>query len=89
MQPDQTGSDEQAVTSALPDILAIIESAKARGGIEGLRKFIAKMLPESEESEVAEAADVALEIIESIPIFLARAPRGSGAEARVGREPTA
>ncbi len=73
MQPDQTGSDEQAVTGALPDILAIIESAKARGGIEGLRKFIAKMLPESEESEVAEAADVALEIIESIPIFLARA----------------
>ena len=73
MQPDQTGSDEQAVTSALPDILAIIESAKARGGIEGLRKFIAKVLPESEECEVAEAADVALEIIESIPIFLARA----------------
>ncbi|HAC07294.1 MAG TPA: hypothetical protein DCF71_15705, partial [Gemmatimonadetes bacterium] len=51
----------------------IIESAKARGGIEGLRKFIAKMLPESEESEVAEAAGVALEIIESIPIFLAHA----------------
>ena len=73
MQPDQAGNDDQLVTGALPDILAIIESAKARGGIEALRKFIAKALPESEESEVAEAADVALEIIESIPIFLARA----------------
>ena len=73
MRRDQAGKDGQVVTGALPDILAIIESAKARGGIEALRKFIAKVLPESEESEVAEAADVALEIIESIPIFLARA----------------
>ena len=73
MQPDQAAKDDQVVTGVLPDILAVIESAKARGGIEALRKFIAKTLPESEESEVAEAADVALEIIESIPIFLARA----------------
>ena len=76
MQPGQAGKDSesgQVITGALPDILAIIESAKARGGVEALRKFIAKTLPESEESEVAEAADVALEIIESIPIFLARA----------------
>ena len=68
MQPEQTGNDNQAVTGALPDILAIIESAKARGGIEALTKYIAKVLPESDESEVAEAADVALEIIESIPV---------------------
>ncbi len=73
MEPGQAAKDDPVVTGALPDVLAVIESAKARGGIEALRKFIAKMLPESEESEVAEAADVALEIIESIPIFLARA----------------
>ena len=76
MQSDQAGKDSetgQVITGAVPDILAIIESAKTRGGVEALRKFIAKMLPESEESEVADAADVALEIIESIPIFLARA----------------
>jgi len=76
MQPDQAEKDGKAskvITGALPDILSIIESAKVRGGTESLRKFIAKMLPESEESEVAEAADVALEIIESVPVFLARA----------------
>jgi len=60
-------------TSSLPDILAIIESAKHRGGMEQLERYIKKMLPEAEESEVVEAAEVALEIIESIPIFLARA----------------
>lgn len=58
---------------AIPDILAVIESAKARGGTEGLERFVAKALPEAEEAEVHEAALVALEIIESIPIFLARA----------------
>ncbi len=73
MQSDQAPKDGELVTGALPDILAVIESAKARGGIEALRKFVAKALPESEEFEVGEAADVALETIESIPIFLVRA----------------
>ena len=73
MPSDQQGKEGEVDPGTLPDILAIIESAKARGGTEALRKFIAKTLPESEESEVAEAAEVALEIIESIPIFLARA----------------
>ena len=73
MQPDQDQSFEPAPGSTLADILAVIDSAKARGGQEALRTYIAKMLPESEESEVDEAADLALEIIESIPIFLARA----------------
>lgn len=58
---------------SIPDILAVIESAKARGGTEALRRFIAKALPDSDEAEVQEAAEVALEVIESIPIFLARA----------------
>lgn len=57
----------------LTDIQAVIESAKTRGGMEGLERFIQRRLPEAEEAEIAEAAEVALEIIESIPIFLARA----------------
>lgn len=65
-----TGSE---VRGSLPDVLAVIESAKARGGVEMLRRHVAKMLTEAEEAEIEEAADVALEIIESIPIFLARA----------------
>ena len=59
--------------SFLTDIQAVIESAKSRGGMEALERYIQKRLPEAEEAEVKEAAEVALEIIESIPIFLARA----------------
>lgn len=61
------------VGGSIPDILAVIQSAKARGGVEALERFVAKALPEAEEAEVVEAAEVALEIIESVPIFLARA----------------
>jgi hypothetical protein len=57
----------------LADVLAVIESAKAREGMEALRRFIAKALPEAEDDEIAEAAEVALEIIESVPVFIARA----------------
>ncbi len=57
----------------LTDIQAVIESAKSRGGMEALERYIQKRLPEAEEAEVKEAAEVAVEIIESIPIFLARA----------------
>ena len=68
-QDDVTGE----FTGTIADILAIIESAKARGGMDALERFVAKNLPDSEESEIREAAEVALEVIESIPIFLARA----------------
>ena len=57
----------------LTDIQAVIESAKSRGGMEALERYIQRRLPEAEEAEVKEAAEVAVEIIESIPIFLARA----------------
>lgn len=73
--------DPARVSGTLADILAVIESAKARGGVEGLEKHIAKSLREAEQAEVAQAAEVALEVIESIPIFLARArqeARGRG-----------
>jgi len=57
----------------LEDILAVIESAKARGGRDALEAFVSDALPASDEREVREAADLAEEIIEAAPIFLARA----------------
>jgi uncharacterized membrane protein YkvA (DUF1232 family) len=57
----------------LSDIQAVISSAKARGGMDALERFIKRRLPEAEDAEVHEAAEVAVEIIDSIPIFLARA----------------
>ncbi len=60
----------------IEDILAVIESAKARegeGDAEGLHAFAARALPGATEDEVRAAADLALEIIESVPILLARA----------------
>lgn len=75
----QHENDFVASSQTLADILAVIESAKARGGVAGLEKFIAKSLPGADPAEVAEAAEVALEVIESIPVFLARA-RQAGEE---------
>jgi len=55
------------------DVLAVIESAKARGGVDALERFVRKALPDAEEGEIQGATEVALEIIESVPVFLARA----------------
>ena len=67
------GSEDITFVGTLADIQAVIESAKARGGIETVERHIAKTLPESDEAEVREAAEVAVEIVDSIPVFLARA----------------
>ena len=56
----------------LDDVRAVIESAKSRGR-ENLDRFIHRRLPEASVSQVRETGDVAMEIIESIPLFLARA----------------
>lgn len=64
---------EERAFSSLTDIQAVIESAKARGGREALERYLRKRLPEAEEAEIEEAGEVAVEIIDSIPIFLARA----------------
>jgi hypothetical protein len=75
--------DEGAASNPLEDMFAVIESAKARGmganGLDALESFIAKALPEASEAEVEDAASLALEIIETVPVFLARARQ----EARV------
>ena len=57
---------------SLEDIQAVIDSAKARG-VQHLEGFIRRRVPGIPEPKVQEAAEVALEIIESVPIFLARA----------------
>ena len=57
---------------SLDDIQAVIDSAKARG-VEHLEGFIRRRLPGMSEPKVQETAEVALEIIESVPVFLARA----------------
>jgi hypothetical protein len=71
--PDDVPPGRLPPDGNIPDILAVIESAKARGGLDSLERFVAKAMPEAEEAEVREAAQVALEVIESIPVFLARA----------------
>lgn len=56
----------------LEDIQAVISSAKARGR-EPLVRFIEKRVPDASEEELQEVADVAVEVIETVPILLARA----------------
>jgi uncharacterized membrane protein YkvA (DUF1232 family) len=57
---------------SLEDVQAVIDSAKARG-LENLEGFIRMRAPKMSDGKIAEAAEVAVEIIESVPIFLARA----------------
>jgi hypothetical protein len=74
LEPDSPPAlDAAEVSGTIADILAVIESAKARGGMDALESFIAKNLREAERDEIRQAAEVAVEVIESIPIFLARA----------------
>jgi len=73
MTTEQHETFDVANTGTLADIVAIIESAKARGGKDALERHITKALPEATPAEVVEAAEVATEVIESIPVFLARA----------------
>jgi uncharacterized membrane protein YkvA (DUF1232 family) len=56
----------------IASIQAVIDSAKARGNAP-LLKFIRENLPEATEAEVQEAADTAVEIIETVPVLLAGA----------------
>jgi len=68
----------ERLTGSLADILAIIESAKARDGMKGLRRFVEQAIPEADPDEVRQAADVALEVIEAAPVFLVRARQEAG-----------
>ena len=70
---EETQPQQAEDSGNIPDILAVIESAKARGGLGALEKHIAKVLPEANESEVRQATEVAAELIDSIPVLLATA----------------
>lgn len=56
----------------IAEVQAVIESAKARG-MEPLERYVRKRLPDASDEEVREVAELATEIIESVPVFLARA----------------
>jgi uncharacterized membrane protein YkvA (DUF1232 family) len=63
---------------SLSDIQAVIAAAKSRG-VEPLERHIRRRLPEATEREVRDATEIALEIIDSVPIFLARASQEADA----------
>jgi uncharacterized membrane protein YkvA (DUF1232 family) len=77
MTTEQPETFEVPSTGTLADIVAIIASAKARGGHQALERHVRRAIPEATPDEVIEAAEVAIEVIESIPIFLARARQES------------
>lgn len=56
----------------LEDIQAVIESAKARGTAP-LERFVRQRMPDAPPEDVLDAVDLAVEIIETVPILLARA----------------
>lgn len=72
-------TDERS--DVIADVQAVIDSAKARGGVEDLRQFIVDRVPGAETGDserIGEVADTALEIIESVPLLLARAHQEAG-----------
>ena len=57
---------------SLKDVRAVIASAKSRG-IEPMERLVRRRFPRATSAEVRDATDLAIEIIDSVPIFLARA----------------
>jgi len=60
----------------LADLQAVIDSAKARGQ-EPLDRFIKERLPDSSDEELQAAAETSIEIIDSIPLFIAAARKAA------------
>lgn len=57
-------------------MLAVLASARERDGMDGLRGYVAGALgDQASEKEAREAAEVAWEIIESVPLFIVHARR--------------
>ena len=57
---------------SLKDIKAVIASAKSRG-TGPLEKLVSRRFASASEADIRDATDLALEIIDSVPVFLARA----------------
>lgn len=73
MANEADGSGGGAAAGSLGDIWAVIESAKARDRDGDMRTFVARALPDATGDQQDQAAELAIEIIESVPLFLARA----------------
>lgn len=61
----------------LSDVNAVIASARARDG-DSLARFLEGRLPGSSREEIQDAAALCEEIIDSLPVFLARAWQAAG-----------
>ncbi len=60
----------------LADVLAVIESAKVRD--EGrLEEFVRVKAPLATQEEVVQAAELAVEVIDTVPVLLARAAQAA------------
>ena len=69
-------SAQRGVPVNLADVRAVIDSAKVRD--EGrLEDFIRATSPNSTDREVADAASVAIEVVETVPLLLARAAQAA------------
>ncbi len=60
----------------LADVQAVIDSAKVRDDGK-LEEFIRTICPEANEDDVADAASVAVEVVEAVPLLLARAAQAA------------
>lgn len=60
----------------LDDVRAVIESAKARDSGQ-LEAFVRAMAPTATDAEVAEAVELAVEVVETVPVLLARAEQAA------------
>ena len=60
----------------LRDVEAVIASAKERDNGK-LESFIRNLAPTASEEDVAEAASVAVEVVETVPVLLARAAQAA------------
>lgn len=60
----------------LGDVRAVIDSAKVRDRGE-LNDFVRATWPTSTDEEVADAASVAVEVVETVPLLLARAAQAA------------
>jgi len=60
----------------LGDVQAVIDSAKARDSGR-LPKFVRAKAPRATPKEVAEASELAIEVIDTVPVLLARAAQAA------------
>lgn len=60
----------------LRDVQAVIDSAKVRDDGK-LEDFIRQMAPTATDQEVTDAASVAVEVVETVPLLLARAAQAA------------